>query len=119
MRDLNVFTHRPLRGGLLLQSVSLASEPMIDALGRPAVARTLIIGNVLEIELESAMSDEEISISLYHEVLEGATVALAHPPAGVLDLNEAGFELAAQRAHADFGPATPAGLDALLAAFGF
>jgi hypothetical protein len=33
------------------------------------------------------MSEEELSITLYHEVLEAATVSCANPPASVVDLS--------------------------------
>ena len=92
---------------------------MADALGRPAVARTTVIGLTLAIELSAGLSAEEVSVSLYHEVLEAATVAAPRPPAAVMELNEAGFESAARRMHAQLGPATPATLNRMLELFGF
>lgn len=68
---------------------------MADALNRPALARTTFIGQHLEIELSASLSLEETSVTLYHEVLEAVSVASAHPPAAVCELNEARFELAA------------------------
>ena len=90
MLELDVFADLPLRGGLRLKEVRRASAPLVDAIGRPAVARTLIIGKVLEVELQPDLSDEETSVSLYHEVLEGATLAVLRPPAATIDLNESG-----------------------------
>lgn len=52
---------------------------MTDALNRPALARTTIIGATLEIELSAGLPAAEISITLYHEILEGAAVAVARP----------------------------------------
>ncbi len=119
MLELDVFADLPLRGGLRLKEVRRASAPLVDAIGRPAVARTFIIGNVLEVELQRDLSDEETSVSLYHEVIEGATLAVLRPPAATIDLNEAGFETAARQAYSTFGLATPAALNAMLASFGF
>ena len=92
---------------------------MADALNRPALARTVIIGSTFEIEIRAGLPAEELSITLYHEILEAAAVAATHPPAAVCDLNEAGFESAAQRMHAGLGPATPASLKRMLELFGF
>jgi len=60
-----------------------------------------------------------LSISLYHEILEAATVAAEQPPDKVLNLNEGDFEQAAQSAHARFGTASPDTLNQLLEEFGF
>jgi hypothetical protein len=46
--------------------------------------------------------------------LEAASVAIAKPPAGVMDFNEADFERAARDAHERWGDASPANLDLLL-----
>ncbi len=64
-----------------------------------AVARTAIVGLSLDIELRR-LSDEEISISLYHEVLEAATVATAITPRAVAMFNKGDFERAARHAPA-------------------
>jgi hypothetical protein len=60
-----------------------------------------------------------VSISLYHEILEAATVAAATPPASVATFNERDFERAAREAHAKLGPATAENLDRMLQSFGF
>jgi hypothetical protein len=118
--SLDEFQYLPLRGGFLLVRVVVVSAPMADALGRRALARTTIIGNNLEIELaDSSGGEDGISVSLYHEVLEAATVAALHPPAAVCELNEAGFETAALDCHRRLGPATPISLNQMLAEFGF
>lgn len=54
-----------------------------------------------------------------HEVLEGAVVAVAQPPASVREMNEADFESAARRMHAAFGIANPERLQQMLEEFGF
>ncbi len=65
------------------------------------------------------LSDEETSISLYHEVLEAATVAAAIPPPALTMFNEADFERAARDAQTQLGLATPESLDHMLQSFGF
>jgi hypothetical protein len=65
------------------------------------------------------MSDEELSVTLYHEILEGATVASSHPPETVCDLNEAGFEAAARRAHETWGEASMENLNRMLQFYRF
>ncbi len=68
---------------------------------------------MFEIELRR-LSADEISISLYYEGLEAATVATVSPPAGVAMFNEADFERAARDAHAELGPATAENLERML-----
>ena len=114
------FDQLPLRGGFLLLRVSITPEPMVDAIGRLAVATTVIIGHTMEITLGSSNPDPtEISVSLYHEVLEAAAVAASHPPEAVCELNEAGFEAAAKNCHDRLGMASPASLNQMLEEFGF
>jgi hypothetical protein len=43
--------------------------------------------------------DNELSITLCHEILEAATVASLRPPASVADFNEGRFERAEKAAH--------------------
>jgi hypothetical protein len=98
----------------------MTTEPMVDAMGRLALARTSIVGSTLEIELGSSYPDpHEISISIYHEVLEAATLAAAHAPGAVCQLNEAGFEAAARECHGRLGMVSPANLNQMLEEFGF
>jgi hypothetical protein len=119
MVDFAVYTNLPLRGGFLLVRVTASPEVLVDAIGRPALARTVIIGMRFEIQLRGEMPEEEISVSLYHETLEAATVATLNPPAAVIELNEAGFETAARRMHAELGSASPTNLNTMLEIFGF
>jgi len=56
---------------------------------------------------------------LYHEILEAASVAMAEPPASVMDFNELDFERAARQAHGRWGNASPANLNLLLQFHGF
>jgi len=57
--------------------------------------------------IQAGLSDPELSISLYHEILEAATVASLHPPDSVMEFNEGDFERAAKAAHAEWGDASP------------
>lgn len=117
--DLTVSRRLDLPGGFRLIEVRLAHETMTDALGRVAVAETLITGDELRITLATRLSDEEMSISLYHEVLEAATVAASAPPPALASYNEADFERAARAAHGMFGQASPVNLARLLRRHGF
>jgi len=65
------------------------------------------------------MDDEELSVSLYHEVLEAATVAAENPPESVMEFNEGAFEESARSAHASYGIASPTSLNEMLEKFGF
>lgn len=117
--DLTAFSNIPLRGGFSVVEVRLTSHSLLDPLGRPAAAQTLIRGNRFHIALREGMDDEELSVSLYHEVLEAATVAAQNPPQLVVELNEGDFERSARSAHARYGIASPGSLNEMLANFGF
>jgi hypothetical protein len=117
--DLSLFKHVDLRGGFSIVEVRLASQSLFDPLGRPAAAQTLIRGTQFYIALREGMNEEEVSISLYHEVMEAATVAAAEPPDSVVDLNEGDFEEAARSAHTRYGPASPGTLNEMLEKLGF
>ena len=65
------------------------------------------------------MNEPELSVSLYHEVLEAATVAAEHPPESVLEFNEWDFERAARAAHVRLGVASAKRLNQILVEFGF
>lgn len=119
MLDLAPFQRLPLPGGFTLVEARLTPEPLLDPLGREATAQTIIRGKRLYVLLRAGLDERELSISLYHEVLEAATVAAEHPPAAVIEFNEAAFERAAQAAHAKLGPATPGTLNQMLVEFGF
>lgn len=47
----------------------------------------------------TALDDRGLSINLYHEVLEAATVGAQSPPESVIDFNEGDFERVAQEMH--------------------
>lgn len=73
----------------------------------------------MAITMSDGLSSEEVSITLYHEILEAATVSRTNPPASVQVLNEAGFEEIARRFHGKLGPATIESLSEMLRELGF
>jgi hypothetical protein len=83
MINTDTFLNRPLGGVFFITEIDLTHEPLEDALGREAIAQTTIIGQRFRLVVRSGLSDEELSITLYHEILEAATVASAHPPESV------------------------------------
>jgi len=117
--DLASFKKAQLRGGFIIEEVTIADEPLIDAIGREAIARTTIIAREFFITIRRGLTDEELSVTLYHEILEAMTVASNNPPASVTMFNEAEFERAAYRAHNEFGPASPETLDRMLQSYDF
>ncbi len=117
--DLATFTSVPLRGGFSIVEVRLTPQPLLDPVGRPAAAQTLIRGNQFHILLREGMDEKELSISLYHEVLEAATVAAENAPESVIEFNEADFEESARSAHTRYGIASPRRLNEMLEKFGF
>ena len=117
--DLAPLQNLGLRGGFTIVEVRLTAEPLLDPLGRVATAQTIIRGKRFHVLLRADLDEREISVSLYHEVLEAATVALDHPPEAVLEFNEGAFERAAQAAHGKLGPAAPWTLNQMLVEFGF
>ncbi|MFN3408866.1 MAG: hypothetical protein ACK45B_07730 [Limisphaerales bacterium] len=119
MIDPATFKNLRLRGGFTITDVEFTSEPIMDALNREALAQTRINGTRFHIRLQAGMSEQEISICPYHEVLEAATVASLRPPDSVIKFNEGDFERAAQTAHAQFGSVTPTSLNHLLQSYGF
>lgn len=119
MIDPTPFQDLRLRGGFVLRRFDFVNEPMADALGRPAIARTHIVGRQLEVSIRRGLSDTELSVTLYHEILEAMTVAVTHPPKSVQMFNEGDFERAAYQAHAKFGEASPQNIDAMLQSYGF
>jgi hypothetical protein len=108
-----------LPDGYLIESLQFLEEPLLDPAGRPAVALTRIVGRELRVVLSARLNDQEKSVSLYHEILEAMTVAVAAPPPSVVDFNEADFERAGYDAHERFGPASPETLNRMLQFYGF
>ena len=115
----NSFNGGRIRGGFVLVRVEFVVGPLTDAIGRPALAKTKIVGREFHLVILSSLSDEEKSVTLYHEILEAMTVASLAAPANVQDFNEGDFERAAYEAYQSYGPASPESLDRMLQFHGF
>lgn len=116
---LPLFRELPLPGGFILDAIEAVPGPLIDPIGRSALAKTTIQGTRLAIVFDASQTADEQSVSIYHELLEGLTVALPTPPAVVADFSETDFEREARAALQRFGVATPSTVLAFLASFGF
>ena len=114
MINIAQFKNLRLHGGFVIREIELSNAPIVDAIGREAVAQTSAIAQDFRLLIRSGLSEEELSITLYHEILEAASVAIAKPPASVIDFNEADFERAARQAHERWGNASPETLNLLL-----
>ena len=119
MININQFKNLRLHGGFIIKDIGLTNEPIMDAIGREAIAQTSAVVREFRLLVRAGLSEEELSITLYHEILEAASVAIANPPASVMDFNEANFEQAAHAAHERWGNAAPASLNLLLQFHGF
>ena len=117
--DIRQFKNLRLNGGFIIKDIGLTDAPIMDAIGREAVAQTSGIAREFRLLIRAGLSEAELSITLYHEILEAASVAIASPPATVMDFNEADFERAAHEAHERWGNASPANLNLLLQFHGF
>ena len=117
--DLSAFQNLRLRGGFTIVRLRITDEPLIDAIAREAVARTAIVGDEFYITIRGGLTDKELSVTLYHEILEAMTVASDNPPTNVRMFNERDFERAAYRAHEEFGEASPTTIDLMLQSHGF
>lgn len=117
--DLEQFNDLQLPQGFRLLGVETAEAPMLDAIGRPALARAVIENSTVSIYVAADQSPAEISVSIYHELLEAMTVGVPSPPIDVCDLNEAGFEQAAKDAHRRHGLANSSSVLIFLREFGF
>jgi len=113
------FLNQRLGGVFLIAEIELTGERLEDALGREAIAQTRIVGREFRLVIRSGLPDAGLSITLYHEILEAATVASLHPPESVCDLNEAGFESAARQAQQTWGDASVENLNRMLQFYGF
>ena len=58
MLHLNAFQGLRLVGGFTLRQVELNPEPMLDPIGRSALAKTRILGREFYISILSSLSDE-------------------------------------------------------------
>ena len=119
MIDAATFKNTRLRGGFVIVGVEFTDEPMLDALGREAIAKTGIVGKKFDLLIRAGLDERELSVTLYHEILEAAAVASSDPPASVLDFNEADFERTAYAMHGELGNASPENLNRMLQLHGF
>jgi len=119
MIDPIVFSGARLLGGYTIAAILVTAEPLLDPMGRRAVAQTRITGHEFLIIIVYNSDDKEWSVSLYHEILEAITVASENPPSSVIDFNEGDFERAGYQAYEQFGPVSPESLNRMLQSFGF
>ena len=101
--DLGQFSNLQLSQGFRLVGIEIVEGPMLDAIGRPALAKAVIESNTIRIYLAAGQTPGEMSVSIYHEVLEAMTIGVPVPPPRVFNLTEAGFEQAAQDAYQRHG----------------
>jgi hypothetical protein len=119
MIDPASFENCRLWGGFNLTKVELTPSAMVDALEREAIAQTRIVGMNFSLQIRSGLTEYELSVTFYHEVLEEEAVASSDPPASVIDFNEADFERTAYAMHDRFGAASPENLSRMLQFHGF
>jgi hypothetical protein len=119
--DLSTFRNAQLRGGTSIESITMSEEPIVDVSGGPALGHTSTnLGTgAMEIEIAPGLSPEEQSITIYHEVIEVASLQAKQPPPTVLDLSEQEIDLLAKTAHEQYGLATVETLNHLLRDLGF
>jgi hypothetical protein len=119
MSNPDTFRDAPLPGGYVLSRLEFVEGPLVDAIGRPALAKTQILGRQIRLSLVSTLDEKETSVSLYHEILEAMTIAIDDPPERVRDFNESDFEIAGYAAFDRFGEASPVNLIRMLQSYGF
>jgi len=119
MIDAVSFINVQLRGGFVIEDIKFTRGPLKDALGREAIAQTTIVGRKFHLLIRSDLDDDELSVTLYHEILEAASVADSNPPASVMDFNEGDFERVAREMHKALGKVTPGNLNRMLQFHGF
>jgi hypothetical protein len=117
--DPGQFINIQLRGGFVIKEIKFTNAPLVDALEREAIAQTRIIAHEFRLLVQADLSEEELSVTLYHEILEAAAVGTMNPPERLMDFNEGDFERAAREAHVRWGNASPANLNLLLQFHGF
>jgi len=117
--NIDSFLNQRVGGVFFITEIELTDQPIEDALGREAIAQTRILGREFRLAIRSGLPEAELSITLYHEILEAATVASLHPPESVCELNEAGFEAAARQARQTWGDASVENLNRMLQFYGF
>ena len=89
--DLRQFINLRLHGVFIIRVIELTDVPIIDAIGREAIAQTSANARDFRLLIRAGLSEAELSITLYHEILEAASVAIANPPAGGDGFQRGGF----------------------------
>ncbi len=115
--DLNGVT---LHGGILIESIEYLDE-LVDVIGRPATGWTRQIAHRLQITLISGLSEVEQSVTMYHEVIEGA-MGVHYPdgvPISLQSVNEAEIDDLALQFHQRFGFVSHESLNHMLLELGF
>jgi len=105
--NFEVFANLTFPSGHFISEIVGIEGKMLDPIGRPALAKAIIEGKRITIQISSDLDEREVGISIYHEVLESLAVALDEPPESVMELNESGFEKLAQEAYLQYGYPTP------------
>jgi hypothetical protein len=118
--DLDSFAGKKLHSGITIESVTTVLE-LFDVIGRPATGHTSRVGTKLTIEIKDGLSPDEQSITLYHEVIEGAMGAHFpyNVPTALQVVNEAEIDALAQDFHNRFGAASVRNLNRMLKELGF
>jgi hypothetical protein len=119
MINLSELRNLRLPGGFVLRNVEMNQGPMLDPIGRSALAKTQIVGSQLTVTLQSSLGEEETSVTLYHEILEAMLVACAEPSVILREFNEGDFERAAYECHNLLGSASGVNLVHMLHLYGF
>lgn len=119
MFSAEVFLGLSLGNGFSIAQIALIDEPIEDLFGKPAAGRTQISHRELRIVIAASLSDQEKSVTLYHEVLEAMTVMSNRAPESVRNFGEGDFEREGYRAFGRFGSASPSTLRAMLQFYGF
>jgi hypothetical protein len=122
--DLESFKNAKLPGGFSIESVEMAPRSLVDVSGGPAYGGTSMnVGTgAMQIRLSPGLTATEQSVTLYHEVLESASMQAYYRgtlPAFLADLSETELDILAKMAHEQFGPTSVESLTQFLRAVGF
>jgi len=69
--DVDLFRNVRLQGGFTIARIAITEEPLVDAIGREAIARTRVRGRNFDLLIRAGLSRRELSVTLYHEILGG------------------------------------------------
>jgi hypothetical protein len=120
MSQFDFLAGTTLHSGLLIESIDYEDE-LFDVIGRPATGWTRQIGHRLKITLLRGLSADEASVTIYHELIEGA-MGVHFPdgvPVALHEVNEAQIDALAVEYHQRLGPVTVETLNEMLQDLGF